>query len=262
MSLTRSTVIYARISRDPANRLEGVAIQVDNLIAKVAERPDVELNTRLEGSIKDRKHPELGYWPPGVFVDNDISSRKGGHKRRPEYDRMMRHVRDGDATCIAARDPFRIWRNPNQTAKALEDLRDTDLLLIFLKFTDILTVQTMGRFLAQLMSLLGQLEADLDAERQQDATPRAAKRGAYHGARPFGFQLGHANPDGSVHPAPKSHDEKSGFCEACHALGRDKVAEYKTLIPDPTEAVAVREAYEMIAGRRHPVRGLPVPRRS
>ena len=88
---------------------------------------------------------------------------------------------------------------------------------------------------------------DLAEERQQDATRHAAETGAYHGARPFGFTLAHVNPDGAVHPAPKTAaDGKPGLCASCE--GR-KASRYRTLVPDPAEAQATREAYELAAAR-------------
>jgi hypothetical protein len=85
----------------------------------------------------------------------------------------------------------------------------------------------------------------VSSERQQDASRHNAASGAYHGARPFGFRLAHLDPDGNgIHPAPRSTGSESGHCEIC-GEGR-KAGRWRTLIPDPDEAKAVTEAYELI----------------
>ena len=105
----------------------------------------------------------------------------------------------------------------------------------------------MDKAFVGMTGVFGELEVDLAEERQQDATRHAAKAGAYHGARPFGFTLAHVNPDGAVHPAPKTAaDGKPGLCASCE--GR-KASRYRTLVPDPAEAQATREAYELAAAR-------------
>src|ERR1700726_4982051 len=100
MGPTRSAAIYARISRNPGQTREGVERQIADCLERIASLPGTELNTRLDGSPIDPKRPEQGYWQPaGVFVDNDVSAARGARKKlkkRPEYDRLMRHVREGD----------------------------------------------------------------------------------------------------------------------------------------------------------------------
>jgi DNA invertase Pin-like site-specific DNA recombinase len=245
MSFTRSAVIYARISRDPGETREGVMRQVQDAVEWIGAAPDVNLNTQLDGSPIDRKHPELGHWPPGVFVDNDISARKGSRKRRPEYERAMACLHSGDATMVVTKAQSRLWRNSLQRTQGLSDLRDLDVRLRFLNTgSEIDLSRPADKLMVGVMGEFDSYEAEVAAERQQDSTRHAAKAGAYHGARPFGFRLAHVNPDGRVHDAPPSIDGQSGHCPACE--GR-KAARYRTLIPDPLEAPAVREAYDLVA---------------
>jgi predicted transcriptional regulator len=232
------------MSKDKGQTLEGVRRQISDAIDRINSTPDVTLNADIEGSLVDPKRPELGHWPRGVLCANDVSARRGGRKKRMrERERLMTYLTSGDVSCVVSQHSARLWRDNLETAEGVEALRDLDVRLIFLTEREYDLSNKDDRMVFTIMGSVNQNEADRASDRQQDATRHAAKAGAYHGARPFGFMLYHVNPDGSVHPAPKSFNETSGICEACE--GR-KASRYRTLVPHPEEAPALREAYVLV----------------
>jgi hypothetical protein len=243
--MPRSAAIYGRISQDPGNTLDGVQRQVSDAVALIKTLPDTVL-CQLPGSPLDRKHADAGHWPPGVFVDNDISARRGSRTKRPEYDRLIAAILGADVQTIVSNKSDRIWRNSKQRVNGLEILKDTDTRLVFLQGGQVDLSNIQQKFFVEVMGTFDSYEVEVIAQRQQDASRHNAANGAYHGARPFGFQLAHLDPDGSgVHPAPKSMpDGRPGFCEIC-GEGR-KAGKYRTLIPDPVEAPAVVEIFNLI----------------
>jgi DNA invertase Pin-like site-specific DNA recombinase len=261
MSNPRPAAIYGRISKDPGQTLAGVQRQVKDARDKLRQLPGVTL-AQLDGSPVDRKRPELGQWPPGVFVDNDLSARKGTRARRPEYDRLMRHVSGGDLQVIIAPKQDRLWRNIKQAAEAIDRLKDLDTRIIFVATGEEYDLsQSEHKFRAGLMAVVNAWFTDDIAEKQQAATRRAAKEGAYHGARPFGFDIAHLNPPGAeqgTHYPPKVRPGERVRCPGCQGRPTN---ELRTLIPRPDETQAVREIFELahIASKQPRVRVAPKP---
>ena len=60
-------------------------------------------------------------WPPGVFVDHDISA--GGENRRREYRRMHAAIERGEVTVVVSKALDRLWHTLAETAEALVKMR-------------------------------------------------------------------------------------------------------------------------------------------
>lgn len=247
--MPRSAAVYARISRDPGQTFAGVQRQVNNALDDIKARPDIELNTEIEGSPVDRRHPERGHWPPGVLVDDDISAAKGSRRKRPEYERLMTYASGGDIETIVASEQDRLWRDLAEAAEGMAELKDSGVKLLFLKtgyqldLSDDFNAAVVGLMAVFASWFTGNIKA-----KQRLATKEAAEAGAYHGARPFGFTLAHLNnPDdlgAGTHEPLKSNAGDRVKCPGCSGRASNKA---RTIIPDATEAAAVRDAYQMVA---------------
>jgi site-specific DNA recombinase len=247
VSYTRSAIIIARETKDKQGNREAVHRQVQDAIDWIGQQLDVRLNTNVVRCPLDPKRPELGYWPAGAFVDNDTGNRKGSKKKRPWYDKAIGYIHSGEADMIVSLHQFRVWRNQEQMYAELAKLHDLDVRFRFLKNgSELNPSKPADKAMIGMMGVWGEYETDLAEERQEDSTRHAAKAGAYHGARPFGYQLHHLNLDGNgTHPAPPTQpDGRSGICEQC-GPGRQP-SRFRTLVPDPAEAEAVRQSYEMV----------------
>lgn len=249
MSLTRSAVIYARISRDPGQTFAGVERQVNDASARIKDMPGTELNSQIDGSPIDRKHPGRGHWPPGVLVDNDISAARGARNKRPEYNRLISYAQGSDVQVIVCAAQDRLWRNVKQAADGMEDIKDTGVRLVFTKSGEEMDLsQSETKFRAGLMSLLASWFTDDIKDKQQNAARESAEAGAYHGARPFGFTLMHLNnPDD---PAAGTHEPaKAGAGERvkCPGCGGRASSKARTLVRREDEAEAVVMMYALAA---------------
>ena len=113
--------VYARISQDPGNTLEGVRRQVRKALKRVDSRGGDWQMCGLPGSPVDPTHPGGEQWPPGVFVDHDISA--GAENRRREYRRMHAAIERGEVTVVVSKALDRLWHTLAETAEALVKMR-------------------------------------------------------------------------------------------------------------------------------------------
>ena len=245
MSLTRSAVVYARISKDEGQTQAGVERQVKDAIDWINSTPDVMLNAEIDGAPIDRQHPERGHWPPGVLVDDDT---KATAKKRPEYNRMMAYAKGGDIQLIVSSEQDRVWRDIEQFAIGFPELRDLAIKLLFLKTGVELDLEDeFTQVMCGIMVLLANWFIRNIAAKQRLAIREAAQAGAYHGARPFGFTLAHLNDPGN--PGAGTHEPlrvDAGDRVKCPGCGGRASNKARTILPDPGEAEAVRQAYELV----------------
>ena len=113
--------IYARISQDPGNTLEGARRQIRKALRRVDGPGGDWQISGLPGSPVDPKHPGGEQWPPGVFVDHDICA--GGGNCRREYRRMQAAVERGEVTVVVSKALDRLWHTVAETAEALVKMR-------------------------------------------------------------------------------------------------------------------------------------------
>ncbi len=119
--------VYARISQDPGNTLEGVRRQVRKALKLVDGRRGDWRMSDLPGSPVDPKHPGGEQWPPGVFVDHEIGA--GTENCRHEYRRMQAAMERGDLKVIVSKALDRLWHTLAETAEALVKMRAADVHL-------------------------------------------------------------------------------------------------------------------------------------
>ena len=113
--------VYARISQDPGNTLEGVRRQIRKALKRVDSRGGDWQMCGLPGSPVDPKHPGGEQWPSGVFVDHDISA--GAENCRQEYRRMQAAIERGEVTVVVSKALDRLWHTLAETAEALVRMR-------------------------------------------------------------------------------------------------------------------------------------------
>ena len=112
-----------------------------------------------------------------VFTDHGVSGRKAS---RPEWDRCLEHLRDGDTLVIVRLDRMgRSVRNLIEVVTSLE-ARGVNLRVLD---QGIDTSTPTGRFTFHVLSALSEMEADLIRERTRDGLDAARARGRRGGRK-------------------------------------------------------------------------------
>jgi len=104
----------------------------------------------------------------------------GTKKSRPELDRMLSELRDGDTVVIESLS--RLGRSVKNLAELMEVFNSRNIRLISLKET-IDTTSSTGRLLFTILSSLAQFERDVLVERTKEGLAAARARGRC-GGRP------------------------------------------------------------------------------
>jgi DNA invertase Pin-like site-specific DNA recombinase len=104
----------------------------------------------------------------------------GTKKSRPELDRMLKEVEDGDTIVIESLS--RLGRSVKNLAELMEVFNQRNIRLVSLKETIDTTTPT-GKLLFSIMSSLAQFERDILVERTQEGLAAARARGRC-GGRP------------------------------------------------------------------------------
>lgn len=104
----------------------------------------------------------------------------GTKKSRPELDRMMKEIEDGDTIVIESLS--RLGRSVKNLAELMEVFNSRNIRLISLKET-IDTTSPTGRLLFTILSSLAQFERDVLVERTKEGLAAARARGR-SGGRP------------------------------------------------------------------------------
>lgn len=112
-----------------------------------------------------------------IFTDHGVS---GSRARRPELDRMLGHLRDGDEVVVWKLD--RLGRNTRHLLALIDDLERRGVH--FRSVTEgISTTGSMGRAMLTVMSAFAQLERDQLVERTKAGMAAAAEHGRKAGRR-------------------------------------------------------------------------------
>lgn len=112
-----------------------------------------------------------------IFTDHGVS---GLRANRPEVDKMLDHLRDGDEVVVWKLD--RLGRNTRNLLALIDDLEHRGVH--FRSVTEgISTTGPMGRAMLTVMSAFAQLERDQLAERTKADMAAAAKHGRKAGRR-------------------------------------------------------------------------------
>jgi DNA invertase Pin-like site-specific DNA recombinase len=112
-----------------------------------------------------------------IFTDHGVS---GSRASRPELDKMLDHLRDGDEVVVWKLD--RLGRNTRNLLALIDDLERRGVH--FRSVTEgISTTGSMGRAMLTVMSAFAQLERDQLAERTRAGMAAAAEHGRKAGRR-------------------------------------------------------------------------------
>jgi site-specific DNA recombinase len=157
--------IYARISRDR----EGAGLGV--------ERQEADCRALAE---------RLGWQVVAVYVDNDISAYSGA--RRPQYEEMLKAVRNGEVKGIVSWHTDRLHRRLAELEAFVSLVETHDVQIQTVKAGEMDLTTATGRMVARTLGNLAHYEVDHARERMKSAKDQMASAGKYRGGpRPFGF---------------------------------------------------------------------------
>lgn len=151
-----------------------------------------------------------------VFID-----RMSGSKRnRPELDRMLEYVREGDV--VEVESLSRLARSTKDLLSIVETLREKGVDLVSLK-ESIDTTTPQGRFTLTLFGALAELERETLLQRQREGIESAKARGKHLG-RPK-YQI----PEGFHDTVRRWRNEELSAVEAFTSLGMSKATFYRAV---------------------------------
>jgi site-specific DNA recombinase len=162
----RPVVIYCRISDDREGRQNGVDRQ-ERQCRALAERNGDEVVR--------------------VFVDDDRSAYSG--KPRPDYNKMLAFLDDGQALGVYALAPTRLYRRLDDGLAFFKLINERQLAVETVKQGRYDLGTADGRRDALRAAIDAQYESELIGERVRDAKADSMAQGLYRGGpRPFGFE--------------------------------------------------------------------------
>lgn len=167
--VTKTAVVYLRISQDRTGEEAGVSRQREDCVQRCADRG----------------------WPVhSVESDNDQSASTA--RRRPGFDRVLSAIESGQVGVVVAWSLDRLQRNRRDEARLYEACQAHGVMLSLVKGADLEFGNAAGRFVADSLGSVARLEVQMKSERQQRANEQAAKAGRrVGGRRAFGYE-----PDG------------------------------------------------------------------
>lgn len=159
--------IYARISLDAENDEEGAKRQVRQCL------------DRLKG---------MGLKVGKIHIDNDTSAFTG--VKRPEYDKMLARLRNGESGGICAYHLKRLLRRMTEMEALIDVVEGTGARVITLMSSELDLNTASGRGIGRMLAAFGQMEVEELSERLSGYFADRAKQGKPHkrGVTPFGFQ--------------------------------------------------------------------------
>jgi site-specific DNA recombinase len=175
MKMTRTAVIYCRISRDRVGAGLGV------------ERQEADCRALAE---------RLGWTVVAVHIDNDLSAYS--RKRRPAYELMLSQLRDGAADAVIAWHPDRLHRRVAELETFVTLCENHDVAIQTVQAGEVDLSTASGRMVARMLGAAAQHEIDHSRERMKAAKAQATAAGRWLGGRrSFGYE-----PDGvTVRPS-------------------------------------------------------------
>ncbi len=158
--------IYARISLDKTGEELGVDRQLEDCRAMV-----------------DR----LGWTLVETYIDNDISATTG--KARPEYDRMLQAIRDGELDAIVAWHTDRMYRKLPDLEGLITAIDKANIVVRTVKMGEFDLSTATARMLARILASVSTAEGELKSERYRRSIRQRREAGAppKSGPRLFGY---------------------------------------------------------------------------
>jgi DNA invertase Pin-like site-specific DNA recombinase len=159
--------IYARISEDRDETQLGVQRQVADCKELAARR---------------------GWEVADEYVDNDLSAYSG--KRRPEYERMLADIADGQIGAVVVWHQDRLHRQPRELEEFFDVCDKAGLTDLASVSGDIDLSTHDGRLKARIMGAVARNQSDAASRRLKRKALEIAKNGGTTGGgtRPFGFE--------------------------------------------------------------------------
>ncbi len=119
-----------------------------------------------------------------LYIDHGVS---GARSSRPEFDRALEALHDGDTLVIATLD--RLGRSTQNMLDFAEQLRGrrAGLRVLNLGGGDVDTSTPMGSMVFTVMAALAQMELDIKRERVADSVAKRRASGGHLGGRPQRF---------------------------------------------------------------------------
>jgi DNA invertase Pin-like site-specific DNA recombinase len=119
-----------------------------------------------------------------VEVDRTFTDKASGKDvRRPELDRLLAFVREGDTVVVHSMD--RLARNLDDLRRLVQDLTRRGVQIEFIKERLIFTGEDspMATLMLSVMGAFAEFERSLLRERQREGIALAKQRGAYRGRK-------------------------------------------------------------------------------
>ncbi len=153
----------------------------------------------------------------GRFADNDVSASKLT-RRRPDYERMMTRIRNGECDVLVITYMDRLYRQPIELEHIIPEIEKAGVLIATCYEGDMDLRTDTGQLQARVKVAFARAEVMRKANRQKRANLERAQNGhrTPHGIRPFGYQDDRVTPD---------EDEAEAIRWACrHVLSGGSVS--------------------------------------
>lgn len=166
--MVKTAGIYARISDDRTGDAAGVGRQEADCRTLAAAR---------------------GWTVADVFVDNDVSASSYGRKARPEYERLLKAMREKAVDAVIVWHEDRLHRQPREL-EGFIDLANANGIALATVTGDIDLGTPEGRLRARMLGSVGAYESEHKAQRILRKHLQLAADGKVSGGgtRPFGFE--------------------------------------------------------------------------
>lgn len=130
---------------------------------------------------------QRGWEVADVFTDNDISASRG--RRRPEYERMLQAVKDGELDALVAWHPDRLHRQPRELESFIDLLEASGVRVATVRAGEYDLTTAAGRMTARVVGAVARHEGEQKAERLRRKAQQKAEMGepSGGGSRPFGY---------------------------------------------------------------------------
>lgn len=163
-----AAAIYCRISRDPQGTNLGV----------IRQRADC-------AALADRR----GWKVAGIYVDNDFSAYSL-RQIRPEYQRMLRDLKEGVVGAVLAWHPDRLHRSPRELEDFIDLVEATGARVATCTAGDYDLATPDGRLMARIVGSVARKESEDKSRRLRRKHEELALNGKVSGGgkRPFGFE--------------------------------------------------------------------------
>jgi DNA invertase Pin-like site-specific DNA recombinase len=143
-----------------------------------------------EGASLDEQKRKITAWADmnsmklmEIFKDEGVSGTF--MFERPGFKELMKVIDKGDV--LVANDLSRVTRNASDAAKLLEDFKGKEITIVFIK-DGFDTSTMMGGVMAQMASLMKEMEAKQTAERTKDTLAEMQLKGRNISRPPYGWK--------------------------------------------------------------------------